>query len=505
MDIRVVMKDAGAVRDEVLVLGVPAGVPLGGMPAEVDRLSGGLLSAVMQQGDFLGKHAEQLLLYPATGLRVKRVLLVGLGKPEDLTPARLRDACAGAARHIRERGVARFSVPAVLWEQEKLPLPGQVRAIVEGGLLGLYRFDAYKTAGNGLKNISRMTIVCDSAADRSVVERAAGHAAVVAESVCLARDLVQQPANTATPRYLAGAARRLARQHSLRCTVYAQKQIAAMGMDAFLSVARGSDEPCRCIVLEYAPARKKKVPTIALVGKAITFDSGGISLKPAASMEEMKMDMAGGAAVLATVAACSRLRLGVRVVGIVPATENLPSGHALKPGDVVRSMSGRTIEIISTDAEGRLILADALTLAARYRPDAVVDLATLTGACVVALGNEMSAVLGTGQELIDALVRAGEAAGEPLWQLPLEGGYDELIKSDIADVKNSGGRPAGTITAGCFLKKFSSPDTPWAHIDIAGTAWTKKDRPCIPKGASGVGVRLLVQFLQDWNSPARES
>lgn len=502
MDILVAVKDAGAVQDEVLVLGVPAGVPLGGMPAEVDRLSGGMISAVMHQGDFSGKHAERLLLYPASGLRVKRVLLLGLGKPAELTPGRLRDACAGASQHIRELGIGRFSVPAVLCPNEGLGLPEQVRALVEGVLLGLYRFDACKTERNRRKNISRVTIVCDCPADRGVVERESGRAAAVSESVCLARDLVQQPANTATPRYLAATARRLARQHGLRCTVYTKTHVATLGMDAFLSVARGSDEPCRCIVLEYVPPRKQKVSTIALVGKAITFDSGGISLKPAASMEEMKMDMAGGAAVLATLAACSRLQLGVRVVGIVPATENLPSGHALKPGDVVRSMSGRTIEIISTDAEGRLILADALTLAGRYRPDAVVDLATLTGACVVALGNEISAVMGTSQELLDGLMRAGEVAGEPLWQLPLASAYDELIKSDIADVKNSGGRAAGTITAGCFLKKFSSPDTPWAHIDIAGTAWTKKDRPCTPKGASGVGVRLLVQFLQNWTPPA---
>jgi leucyl aminopeptidase len=270
-----------------------------------------------------------------------------------------------------------------------------------------------------------------------------------------------------------------------------------LGMGSFLSVARGTDEPARFIILEHKPRVKKSIPTVVLVGKAITFDSGGISMKPASNMEEMKTDMAGGAAVLGTLQAIAEQKPPVHVVGLVPATENLPSGHALKPGDIVKPMSGKTIEIISTDAEGRLILADALTYALRYKPSAIVDMATLTGACIIALGNEVSGIMGNNDNLIEKIRSAAEVTGEKVWQLPLWEEYGELIKSDIADIKNAGGRPAGTITGGYFLKEFVG-ETPWVHIDIAGTAWTKKDRPYIPKGATGVGVRLLVEVIENW-------
>ena len=272
-------------------------------------------------------------------------------------------------------------------------------------------------------------------------------------------------------------------------------QMKKIGMNALLGVARGGSEPAKFIILEY-DGRRRSDPPIVLVGKGLTFDSGGISIKPSEKMEEMKTDMAGGAAVLGAIAAVADLKLPVHVVGLIPATENLPGGKAYKPGDILKSLSGRTIEVITTDAEGRLILADALTYALRYKPAAVIDLATLTGACIVALGDHVIGMLGTDEALKARIREAADATGERVWELPLWEDYDEQIRSDIADFKNSGGRAGGAITAAAFLRKFVG-DVPWVHLDIAGPSWLSKDRPYIPKGASGVGVRLLVRFLRD--------
>jgi leucyl aminopeptidase len=274
-------------------------------------------------------------------------------------------------------------------------------------------------------------------------------------------------------------------------------------MGCFLGVAQGSREPAQFIVLEYVPAKAQHADTIVLVGKAITFDSGGISLKPARGMERMKDDMSGGAAVLGIMQAAAQLKIPQRVIGIVPATENLPDGAALKPGDVITSLSGKTVEIITTDAEGRLILADALAYAQRYKPHAIIDLATLTGACITALGNDVAGVMGTDEQLITKIQEAAAATSEKVWQLPLWDEYSELLKSDIADIKNAAGRDAGAITGGCFLKEFTGK-TPWVHVDIAGPAWTDKDRPYLPKGATGFGVRLIINLLENWKKVKRE-
>jgi len=281
---------------------------------------------------------------------------------------------------------------------------------------------------------------------------------------------------------------------TLTCKVLGQKELIKEGCGALLAVAQGSEREPQMIILEHNGGEKGKAP-VALVGKGVTFDAGGISLKPGEKMDEMKMDMAGGAAVIGTMLAVALLKLPINVVGVVPAVENLPSGTAYRPGDILTSLSGQTIEVLNTDAEGRLILADALTYVKRYQPELVVDLATLTGACIIALGHHATAVLGNDQKLIDSLLAAGEASGERLWQMPLWDDYDSLIKSDVADVKNVGGRAAGTITAAAFLKKFAS-DFRWAHLDIAGTAWRDQNQPYIPKGGTGVGVRMLVAFLQ---------
>jgi leucyl aminopeptidase len=328
------------------------------------------------------------------------------------------------------------------------------------------------------------------------VEEGARVGQIVAEAACLVRDLGNQPGNVATPTMLAQTAQRIAQQHGLRCQVLDRVQIEELGMGAFMSVARGSQEPPKFIILEHN-ADHEDLQTLVLVGKGITFDSGGISIKPGEKMEMMKFDMSGGAAVLGTLQAVAQLDLPLHVVGLVPATENLPSGTATKPGDIVRALSGKTIEVINTDAEGRMILADALAYAQRYQPAAVIDLATLTGACVVALGHHAIGLMGNNLELIARLKEAGQASGERVWELPLWEEYHEQLKSDVADMKNVGGRPAGAITAAALLSKFAE-GYPWAHLDIAGTAYTDEEKSYIPKGGTGVGVRLLVELLRNW-------
>jgi len=308
------------------------------------------------------------------------------------------------------------------------------------------------------------------------------------------RDMISAPSNEMTPSIMAQKAQEVAKRKNVTCTVLDRKKMQELGMNALLAVASGSQEEPKFIILEYSGGRKKDAPVV-LVGKGLTFDSGGISLKPSDKMEEMKTDMSGGAAVIAALRAAADLKLPLNIVGLVPATENLPDGRAYKPGDILRSYSGKTIEVLNTDAEGRLVLADTLAYSARFRPAAVVDVATLTGACVIALGEEVIGMLGTDEELKREIRNAGEKTGERVWELPLWENYHEQIKSDIADYKNTGGRPAGTITAAAFLSKFVG-DFPWVHLDIAGPAWTTKDKAYIPKGASGIPVRLLVEFLR---------
>jgi len=327
------------------------------------------------------------------------------------------------------------------------------------------------------------------------VKEAAVRAQTISRAVYLTRNLVSMPSNELTPARLAGEAKALAKRYrGLSVRILEAREMERLGMNALLGVARGSRESPKLIVMSYRGADRKQRP-LALVGKAITFDSGGISLKPAEKMEEMKSDMAGGAAVLGTLQAVAELKMPVNLVGIVPATENLPDGGAYKPGDILRTMSGKTVEVLNTDAEGRLILADALHYAQRYNPEAIIDIATLTGACVVALGNQVTGMMGTDEKLKELIRKAAEETGELVWELPLWENYQEMVKSDVADLKNSAGREGGAISAAAFLSKFADP-VPWVHLDIAGPAWLTKDRPYQPKGASGIGVRLFVKFLQ---------
>lgn len=366
----------------------------------------------------------------------------------------------------------------------------EVRATVEGAELGLYRFTRYKSSGREDGELKRLELLVDGRREEEA-RRGLRIGSAVAAAAITARDLANEPSNTATPEYLAERAREIARRHGMGCTVLDQAAIEEEGLAGLAAVGRAAGNEPHFIVLEHR--RGGEAPPVVLVGKAVTFDSGGISIKPSSGMEDMKYDMSGGAAVLGAMEAVGRLELPLNVVALVPATENLPGGRAFKPGDVLRLHSGKTAEIVSTDAEGRLILADALSYARRYAPSAVVDCATLTGACVVALGHHASGLMGNDEDLIAELQAAGEAVGERAWPLPLFEEYTEQIKGDVADIKNSGGRPGGALTAGAFLKEFA--DYPWAHLDIAGTAHTKKNGGYRTKGATGVPARLLVEFL----------
>jgi len=457
-----------------------------------DALLDGCLQRLAASREFTGKVNTSRLIHTQGKLPAERLLLVGLGRKSELDDERLRQAAGNAVQTLRSARVALFA--------SALPLAGgdtALEAVCEGGMLGSYCFDEYKTRERAERfSFAGMTLLLPVGISVSAASTRIERSEAVCRGVSLARDLVSHPGNVATTGYLAAAAHALAERHSLICRVLERDELEKLGMNALVAVGKGSAEPPRLIVLEYRGGDAKERP-LAMVGKGITFDSGGISLKPGAGMEEMKTDMAGAAAVLGALEAAAGLRLPVNLVGIIPTAENMPDGRAYKPGDVITSLSGLTIEINNTDAEGRLVLCDALHYArTNYKPAAMIDLATLTGACVIALGHEASALMGNDSRLVKSLQRAGERCGERLWELPLWDEYGEAMKSDIADLKNAGGRDGGSITAGWFLKQFVGT-TRWAHLDIAGTAWSDKARPCSPKGATGVGVRLLIEYLRE--------
>ncbi len=458
--------------------------------AGCDAALGGCLGRLAETREFTGKTGTTHLLHTLGKLPAERLLLVGLGKKDDLTRERLRQAAGYAMQALRGTRCASFASALHLASA----LPGAQESVTAGSLLGSYSFDLYKTKEIEQRfSFDAMTLLVPGQ-EPEQARTTAEQAEKLCRGVFLARDLVSHPGNVVTPGYLAQAAREMAARNGMEYRVYEQEELESLGMNALLGVGKGAAEPPRLIVVSYQGEGAKGRPVV-LVGKGITFDSGGISIKPGPGMEEMKTDMAGAAAVLGTLEAAALLRLPVNLVGIVPTAENMPDGKAFKPGDVLTSLSGTTIEITNTDAEGRLILCDALHFAQKFKPAAMIDLATLTGACVVALGHEATGLLGNDQRLADALKKAGEETGERLWQLPLWDEYGEGMKSDIADLKNSGSRDGGTIKAAWFLKQFVG-ETRWAHLDIAGTAWSDKARPCSPKGATGVGVRLLIEYLR---------
>ena len=479
----------------------------GGATGAVDQRLGGMIAQVIAAGDFRGKLNEVLVLYPASAedgaLAASRVLVVGLGKQDEFTLDRVRQVAAAAARRARDLGAKHVATILHGGGIGGVEPHRAAQALAEGSLLGLYRFLAFQSVDvddedgdERRREVERLTVVELDEPKVPAIQEGLTQGEVIANAVCWARDLVSRPGNDLTPRAFAAAAASMADNAGLRCTVLDRDQIEAAGMGVLLGVARGSAEPPAFIIVEHAPEGTADQAPLVLIGKGVTFDSGGISIKPVEGMEEMKDDMAGGAAVLGAMQAIGRLGIPVRTIALVPATENLPGGRAVKPGDILRALDGTTIEVINTDAEGRLILADAVAFAQRYQPAAIIDLATLTGACIVALGDRVAGVLGSSDDLTEEVRRAAEAAGERMWQLPSwDDVYQKQLKSDVADIKNTGGRAAGTITGGLFIKRFAK-DVPWAHLDIAGPAWAKDDGPYTPKGATGFGVRTLVEIAQ---------
>jgi len=468
---------------------------LGQTVRRVDESLGGMISRLIERGDFKAKPGVAQLLYPTRGMAAERLAITGLGKRSDFTMNRLRQAAGKAASLLRTAGATDIAVSVDGIDQD---LEDIGQAIAEGCILGLYRFLKYKTIDENdrSRDIQTTTLLVDRGSSIGALQEGVAAGMVIADSTVFVRDMVNSPPGDMTPTIIAAKAREVARQFGLKLQVLERNHMDKLGMGALLGVASGSAQPPKFIIIEYRRGGKK--PFIALVGKTITFDSGGISIKPAENMEKMKDDMSGGAAVLGAVRTAAALNLPLNIVGLLPATENMPGGNAYKPGDVLRTFSGKTIEIVNTDAEGRLILSDALAYACRYEPRVIVDIATLTGACRVALGQEASGMLGNNEELKQKIRDAGEKTGERVWELPLWEGYYDSIKSDIADMKNAGGRDGGAITAAALLSKFVQK-YPWVHLDIAATAWTDKDRPYTPKGATGMGMRLLTQFLRDYD------
>ena len=476
-----------AMQTPLLVIPVAKGTMPAGIES-VDAACGGAVVRCWAAGDFGGKRDETALLYADGG--VKRVLLVGLGDSDKIDSSVVRRAAMAAGKRARTLGVPSATV---LWLAGVAPGVSPSRAaqsLAEGIAFGAWHFPDLKRPPEEPKPLFTQ---CDIATLEPDDAFAAGvvRGAAVAAGQEFTRGLQMLPPNTCTPQYLGEQAQALATRHGFEVTVLDRAAIVAEGMHALMAVAQGSVLEPRFIVLEY---RGSDDPPVVLVGKGVTFDTGGISIKPAPSMEEMKYDMSGAAAVLGTFEMLGRLQPRTHVIGLIPSAENMPSGTAYKPGDVVNSHFGKTIEVLNTDAEGRLILCDALSWARRYKPAAVVDCATLTGAIVIGLGHTASGLMGTDPALVAELIAAGEAAGERVWELPLWDEYRELIKSDIADVKNTGGRPAGSITAGWFLREFVE-GYPWAHLDIAGTAYTDRESATQVRGPTGVLVRLFSEFL----------
>lgn len=451
---------------------------------------------------FSGKEKEALLLYPE-GMHSPRLLLVGLGKVGKISIETLRRAAATASKtaaHLKAKTLTMIEPPAdILSNASQLARDDWSAvgtALGEGALLALYKFDKYLTTEDRKKRLIReIHVVSESRHRKNQLQRGLDYASVVCDATYLARDLANAPPNEIYPETLGRRAVQAGRKAGFKVRVLDEGSIRRLKMGGLLGVAQGSERPPRFIIMEYNTVRKTR-PTIVLVGKGVTFDAGGISIKPAAGMSEMKMDMSGAAAVIGTLQAVARLKLPVHVIGLVPATENLLGGRAMKPGDILTHFNGKTSEIDNTDAEGRLILADALGYAAQYKPDLVIDLATLTGACVVALGHHATGMMGNDQNAMDRIRISGDRTYERVWQLPMFEEYERHIKSDVADVKNAGGRWAGAITAALFLKKFIG-NYSWVHLDIAGTATLEESLDYVPKGGSGVGVRLLVDFLRN--------
>jgi len=473
-----------------VVVGVFDGGRLSAAAEALDQASQGYLGRLLQEGDLPDKAGATLLLRDLPGVAARRVLLVGVGKADAVSERAYRDAVAASLRVLGEIGVGQAALHLSELEVKGRDVAWNVEQAVVAALDAGYRFDQMKSEpGKDTLKLTGLTLAVARRGQVKSAEEACARGQAVARGMHLARDLGNLPGNVCTPGYLADRARQLAKSHGLKAEVLERKDMEALGMGSLLSVAKGSDEPPKFIVLRYQGGERKAKPVV-LVGKGITFDSGGISIKPAAEMDEMKYDMCGAASVLGTLQAAAELKLPLNVVGLIPTCENLPSGRANKPGDIVKSMAGLTIEVLNTDAEGRLILCDAITYARRFKPRAVVDIATLTGACVVALGHHYSGLFATDDALAEEPEAAGRRADDGAWHMPVAEEYTELLKSNFADLANVAEREGGAITAACFLGKFAD-GLNWAHLDIAGTAYLTGKQ----KGSTGRPIPLLIDWL----------
>ncbi len=494
MEFTVSTGDPARRKTGVLVIGVFQRRKLSDVGQRIDRATDGHLSRILANGDLDGRTDTSLMLYDVPGVGARRVLLVGCGKSSAFDRRTYRRVNAHVAG-ILERSRATRAVttlPAIA--VKGMETGHRARITAEATTAAQYRFDEYKSEPDAPRRpLEQLTLHLASRSERDAADSGVAHAQALSAGLALARDLANRPANHCTPTHLAEQALALDRDFErVHTTVLEESDMEELGMGALLAVSRGSREPAKLITMAYQGADPDTAPAV-FVGKGVTFDTGGISIKPAASMEEMKYDMGGAASVFGLIRACAEMGLRANVVGLVPAAENMPDGAAYRPGDIVRTMSGQTVEIINTDAEGRMLLCDALTYAKRFEPDTVIDIATLTGACIVALGHHASAVLSSNDQLARQLMQAGEQAGDRAWQLPLWDEYQDQLKSPFADFSHVGGQPAGTITAACFLSRFTGAFKRWGHIDIAGTAWTRGENKC----ATGRPIPLMLQYLVD--------
>ncbi|MGV3628449.1 MAG: leucyl aminopeptidase [Betaproteobacteria bacterium] len=472
------------------VVGIYAGKAMSDAATALDRTSKGYLKRVLQRGDMEGRIGTTLLLHDVPGIASARVLLVGLGAQAEFGEKQFRRCVTAAVGALANTGAADAEIHLAELAVGRRDIEWRVMQAACAARTTIYRFEQMKSKPEkAAPALSKAVLSVKTQGDIKRTTRGLARGLALAHGVNLARDLGNLPGNVCTPTYLADEARKLAKHYRLKIQVLDRADMKKLGMNTLLSVAAGSSEPPKLIVIEYSAGPKSQKPVV-LVGKGVTFDTGGISIKPAPEMDEMKFDMSGAGSVLGTIKAIAEMKLPVNMVGIIPATENMPGGRATKPGDIVTSMSGQTVEILNTDAEGRLILCDALTYAERYQPAAVIDIATLTGACVIALGHVVSGLFANNDPLAREVLAAGEVAGDRAWHLPLHDEYQEQLHSNFADFANIGGRPAGAVTAACFLSRFTKKYH-WAHLDVAGTAWKSGKE----KGSTGRPVPLLTQFL----------
>ncbi|MFT0211882.1 leucyl aminopeptidase [Pseudomonas sp. F1_0610] len=474
-----------------LVLALSQDKPLSANVQSVDQASNGALSKILARGDFTGKAGQTLLLQDIAGIQAERLLLVGLGKDDELSDHAARKTIKAITAVLKGLAAkdATLALDALAIKQRNAY--SITRLVADTLHHYLYRFDQFKSEKTPVPTLLKVQFHANTATQKDI-DRALKQATAISKGVDLTRTLGDMPANICHPSYLAEQAEQLAKEYSaLSVEVLDEKELKKLGANALLAVAQGSDQPPRLIIMKYQGAAASEQPYV-LLGKGITFDTGGICLKPGPGMDEMKYDMCGAATVIGSMKAALELQLPINLIGVMTCAENMPSSNATRPGDIVTTMSGQTVEILNTDAEGRLVLCDALTYIERFKPKAVVDIATLTGACMVALGTQTSGLMGNDQNLIEQLLKAGNNADDRAWQLPLFDVYQEQLDSPFADMGNIGGRFGGTITAGCFLSRFAKA-YPWAHLDVAGTAWTSGEK----KGATGRPVPLLMQYLLD--------